>query len=58
MDTQADYDVDWLYEAARRIGKRPDEAVEERFLELVGKRVNDDFDVASARRWALKQIYG
>lgn len=58
METQADYDLEWLYEAARRIKRRPDEVIEERFLELVGKQVNDGKSVDHARRWALKEIYG
>ena len=40
METQSDYDLDWLYESARRIKKRPDEETEERFLELVGKQLD------------------
>lgn len=58
METQADYDLEWLYESARRIKKRPDEVTENRFLELVGKRVNDGYAVDHARRWALKELYG
>lgn len=58
MESQADQDIDWLYEKARALKKRPDEATEERFIELVGKRINDGAAVAEARRWALKEIYG
>ena len=58
METQADHDLDWLYESARRIGKRPDEITEERFLELVGKQFSDGMGVAESRRWAFKEIYG
>ena len=58
METQSDFDLDYLYERARKIKKRPDEATEEKFLELVGKRTNDNVAVDEARRWAFKEIYG
>ena len=58
MDKQIEFDLDWLYEASRRLGKRPTENDEVHFLELVGKQYNDDVDIANARRWALKQLYG
>ena len=56
--SEEEFDLDWLYEAARKIGKRPDEAQEERFLELVGKRVNDDISIQEARRISLIDIFG
>ena len=56
--SEEEFDLDWLYEQARKIGKRPDEAQEERFLELVGKRVNDDISISEARRISFIDIFG
>jgi hypothetical protein len=53
-----DFDLDWLYNESRKIGKRPDEGHEERFLELVGKRINDNMSVAEARRRSFIDLYG
>lgn len=52
-----DKDIEWLYQAAEKIGKRPTEADEERFCELVAKRTADDMPEMQARREALKEMY-
>ena len=58
MSLEIESDIDWLYEAARKIGKIPNEDTEERFVELVGKKTNDDVALQPARLWAFREIYG
>jgi hypothetical protein len=50
-------DIDYLYLWAEKIGKRPTEDDEERFIETVGKLVDDGYTEMYSRREAFKRIY-
>ena len=52
-----DKDIDWLYQTAERLKKRPTEVDEERFCELVAKKTADNMPEMQARREALKEMY-
>ena len=50
-------DIDYLYMWAQKIGKRPTEDDEYRFVETVGKLVNDGHTEPHARIEAFKRLY-
>ena len=50
-------DVDYLYNWAQKIGKRPTEDDEYTFVETIGKLVNDGYSEMYARREAFKRLY-
>ena len=50
-------DVDYLYNWAHKIGKRPTEDDEYIFVETIGKLVDNGYSEMYARREAFKRLY-
>lgn len=50
-------DIDYLYLYAEKIGKRPTEDDEIKFLENVGKLINDGHTEMYSRLESFKRIY-
>jgi hypothetical protein len=50
-------DIDYLYLWAEKIGKRPTEDDEYKFIETIGKLVNDGYTESFARLESFKRLY-
>lgn len=54
---EQEFTLNWFYESAGKIRKRPTVEDENNFLQLIEKFVSNGFDKEEARRLAFKRIY-
>lgn len=54
----SDEHLDWFYDRSFKINKRPSEGLENWFLVLVERKIADGVDTDTARRFALREIWG